>query len=211
MPEAAQDVTPEGAPVGRSAPGGGKIGPLPIWGWALVGVGLLGFFWWQRSHSGPGSSTATGNASNLPPDTGVTTTDPMTADMLFNAMQDLTARLGKTSVSPGPDTPGVQSISGGPQAIISNALNGWNGPSSKSGGGGINEGPPQVTASLHPTVKSMFPDRLAPGTEKAIAAIEGSSAGVHQNQAPPTPTAKIGPITFGADPSKGPWWPSFTP
>jgi hypothetical protein len=103
MPDApAQDVTPEGAPIGRSSPGGGKIGPLPVWGWALVAGGILIFFFWQKSKGAlPTSTDVTGSAGGGA-QTGVTQTDPMSTAALLQAMQDLAARLGKTEVSPSP-------------------------------------------------------------------------------------------------------------
>jgi hypothetical protein len=101
------------APTGRSDPG--KIGPLPIWGWALVGGGILAFFWWQRRQSA-GAPTAIGDASSLPPGTGVTSTDPATADALLAAMQDLAKRLAGqgNATNPNPsNSPSPPAGSGG--------------------------------------------------------------------------------------------------
>lgn len=136
------------APTGRSDPG--KIGPLPLWGWLLVGGGILAFFWWQRSHS-TGSTpptTAVGAMASDPSNAlGVTQTDPLTADALLQAMNDLSTKLAGQGavtqsdpvVSPTPDTPGVQHIVAVAQTII--PTHGSDTGRSRSGMSGINENP----------------------------------------------------------------------
>jgi hypothetical protein len=110
MPDAAvQDVNAEGAPQGRSAPGGMKIAGFPWWVWVLAAGGTFAVVWFLRNQSGssPASTTAAstlGAAAGTDPLTGlpISTTDPMTADALLQAMQDLATRLGATHNSPAP-------------------------------------------------------------------------------------------------------------
>jgi hypothetical protein len=65
MPEA-QEVSPEGAPEGRSDPGGGglssKVGPLPLWGWGVALALMIGVVWYVKGRS---SNTPTSNVQGL--------------------------------------------------------------------------------------------------------------------------------------------------
>jgi hypothetical protein len=116
MPEAAvQDVDAEGGPQGRSAPGGGKIAGFPLWVWGAAAVGTFAVVWFLRNRSGTSTaaSTQVGAAAGTGSDLGVTTTDPMTAAALLQAMQSLATRLGATSNSP---AAAVAPSSGSPSA-----------------------------------------------------------------------------------------------
>jgi hypothetical protein len=114
MPDApAQDVSPEGEPQGRSAPGGGKIFGFPWWVWLLAAGGTFAVVWYMRNQSGSSVTSSTQTGSALGPGSavgtsngsGVSFTDPMTASALLQAMQDLATRLGASSVSPAPSAP----------------------------------------------------------------------------------------------------------
>lgn len=108
MPDkGAQDVSAEGAPQGRSDPGGMKIAGFPWWVWALAAGGTFAVVYFMRNRTSGtvGSTQAAGGAAGLPSSSGVTTTDPMTAAALLSAMQDLAKRLGATAVSPAPPAP----------------------------------------------------------------------------------------------------------
>jgi hypothetical protein len=65
MPEA-QEVSPEGAPEGRSDPDGGglssKVGPLPLWGWGVALALMIGVVWYVKGRS---SNTPTSNVQGL--------------------------------------------------------------------------------------------------------------------------------------------------
>jgi hypothetical protein len=111
----AQEVDAEGAPQGRSTPGGGKIAGFPWWVWVLAAGGTFAVVWYMKGKSGSvvsstqtGSSLGPGSAVGTTNSSGVSLTDPMTAAALLQAMQDLATRLGATSVSPAPPSPTPQ-------------------------------------------------------------------------------------------------------
>lgn len=113
----AQDVSPEGEPLGRDDPGGGlksklgpKIGPLPLGLWMLVGGGIFLFFWWRKTHTSGITGSSAGPppdpaaSGSLPPGSGNTgqTDNGATTSAILQAMQDLANRISASGISPGP-------------------------------------------------------------------------------------------------------------
>src|SRR5260370_31234287 len=87
------------APVGRTNPSGGPLGISWLM-WGGLAVGTFAVIWFLKSRSSSSGTTATGDAANLPAGAGVTFVDPMTAQELLQAMQDLATHLGAGNVSP---------------------------------------------------------------------------------------------------------------
>lgn len=83
-------------PAGRG--GGGPLGlSWLMWGGVAVATFVAVWYLRGRTSSPTSSSSSTGDLSNLPTDSGVTSTDPLTAESLLAALNQLNSNLGKTS------------------------------------------------------------------------------------------------------------------
>lgn len=92
-----------GEETGASSAGGNfiskKMGPLPLWAWVVVGAGVIGgYLILTKRRSG---TPTVGQQANAPGSSGVGQADPLTADMLLQAMQSLTNQLQQGSMPPG--------------------------------------------------------------------------------------------------------------
>ena len=103
------DLVPEGVKK--------KVGPLPLWAWVAIPAALIFVYLaWTRSKQGSSSSSASsgqaGSMAGTSPDLGVTTADPMTAQQLAAAMQQLNQNLLALQNPPSSSVPsgGVGSV-----------------------------------------------------------------------------------------------------
>ena len=76
-----------------------KLGPLPVWGWALLGAGGLGLVYYLRSKSS--SSTTAGTTSTVDPNT----IDPSTGIPWSQEAQANAANIGAGSAGSAANTP----------------------------------------------------------------------------------------------------------
>lgn len=73
-----------------------KAGPFPIWVWVVAGAAVVGIVLYIRSQNS-GQVAAVGNPAVVDPGTGITSTDPLTADQLLQAIQQLSQQLQQNS------------------------------------------------------------------------------------------------------------------
>ena len=77
-----------------------KLGPLPVWGWALLGGGTLGVVYYIRSRSSSSSTTAasTVDPNTIDPATGI----PWSQEAATNAADAAAAGAGAGGITPTP-------------------------------------------------------------------------------------------------------------
>lgn len=81
--------------------------------WGLLAVGTFGLVWFLKSRSGSSSvPAAVGDLSGLPASTGVTTTDPLTAEQLLAQMQAMAAQITGSTSGVNPSNAFLQYIGG---------------------------------------------------------------------------------------------------
>lgn len=160
---------------GGSVPGAvkQKLGPLPVWAWVgLAGVGIFIAFWIKNSQSSSGTLT-TGQAASTNAGDGITSTDPLTADQLLQAVSQLSTQLANNQGQPTsggggqPGRPGRNPTGGGA-----------GGPASHGGvhlgsGGGINtrygdpHGIPYTIPSTNSKLQALTTSHTTGGTSTA--------------------------------------------
>lgn len=194
------DAPPDAGPAGRSDPG--KIGPLPIWGWALVAAGILGFFWWSRSHSGSSAApTVSGGDTSGGASSGMM--DTTTLANLLAAMQQFSQQNSPGgSVSPSPPAPDPAAQIQGRIAAIPSVY------ATTHSTGGVSTA--HVSTSHLPTLPQLPKLQIKGILQNPLGGPLTMNKPVVQVKSV-APTLKVGPISFGSDPSKGPWYPSFVP
>lgn len=76
-----------------------KVGPFPMWAWVVIGGAAIGIYILIRSRGSSTGTSTVGTQAGGSVGTGVTSTDPLTADQLLQQMQQLSGQIGQTSSS----------------------------------------------------------------------------------------------------------------